>query len=683
MTDFLHPENDFLQKVIQIIEENLSDEHFEVPDLAARLNMSRSSLLRKVKALSGYSVSVFIRQVRLHHAKELLKDDSFTVSEVSFKVGFNSTSYFTKCFRELFGYTPGEEKDRVEEEVSRSATSRNKEFRVKRLVIVTILVALVAVFLIPKNTSTEEALDKSIAVLPFNNDSDDPSNVYIINGLMETILDKLQKIEDLDVTSRTTVEKYREVKKTISEMSQELGVSYFVEGSGQKRGDEILLTIQLIDAKNDRHVWSKQYRKDTEDIFQLQLEVAKNIADQIEVIITPQEQKRIEKIPTENLEAYDLFLKGLDLTETDKPVDLEGAINYFEQALIEDETFALAYAYMAICHYFLDIFQANKTYGLDINVYADKALLYDEELPESLIAKALFYMQDEQYELATKYFEKALEYSPNSGWIHNQLSGIYSDFVPNTELYLKHAIRGIQVAISEQDSVEASYTYLHLGNALVENGFVKESEKYILKSTEYNSQNLFSEYVYTYIKLAQNFDLERAKEELKKTLAKDTARLDIIQEIAKVYYTLEDYEGSWFYYQKFLGVKQLFGLDIYNAEDIKIAFVLDQLGRKEEANELYNKFLTHAENDKTIYRSLNLCAYYAAKGDIDKGMQYLKEFTKVKGYFYWLVLFLDKDPIILQLSNHPDFDETIRKITDNFWEQHKQIKSHLSEEGLL
>ncbi len=113
MADFLYPENDFLKGVIKIIEENLSDEHFEVPDLAQQLNMSRSNLLRKVKSLSGLSVSVFIRNVRLHHAKELLKDGSLTASEVSFKVGFNSTSYFTKCFRELFGYPPGEERNQV------------------------------------------------------------------------------------------------------------------------------------------------------------------------------------------------------------------------------------------------------------------------------------------------------------------------------------------------------------------------------------------------------------------------------------------------------------------------------------------------------------------------------------------------------------------------------------------
>lgn len=684
MADFLHPANDFLQKVIAIIEENLADEHFEVPDLAERLNMSRSNLLRKVKSLTGLSVSVFIRQVRLHHAKELLKDETHTVSEVSFKVGFNSTSYFTKCFRETFGYPPGEEKSQLVEPEAKIESGTGNRSKAKVLVIIGALIAIIWVIVLTRESKELVKLDKSIAVLPFKNDSDDSSNIYIINGLMETILDNLQKIEDLDVTSRTTVEKYRGAVKTIPELSKELDVSYFVEGSGQKVGNQILLTIQLIDAKNDRHVWSQQYEREVTDIFKLQQEVAKNIADKIQAIVTPEEQERIEKIPTENAVAYDNYLKGLDLTKNMKtPEGLNEAISFFEIAIDEDPQFALAYAYIAICYYYLDIFQADKQYGLEINTYADKALLFDEELPESMIAKALFYMQDEQYELAAKFFEKVLTYSPNSGWVHNRLSDIYADYLPNTEQYLKHALQGIKYAISDQDSVEASYTYLHLGNALVENGFIKESEKYIQKSIAYNPENRFSEYLYIYLKLAQNFDLNRTKNELITLLKKDTMRLDIIQEIGKVCYTMEDYEEAWKYYKKYLKIKEMFNLDIYNSEDSNIAYVLEQLGRDDEANRFYDKFLKYAESDPTIYRDMNMCVYYAAKGDVEKGMEYFKAFTDEKDYFYWLILFLDKDPVVLKLSDHPDFDKTLKTITENFWTQHREIRKILEEEDVI
>jgi TolB-like protein/AraC-like DNA-binding protein len=688
MTDFLHPTNEFLQKVIAIIEENLADEHFEVPDLAQQLNMSRSNLLRKVKSLSGLSVSVFIRHVRLHHAKKMLMDESLTISEVSYKVGFSSTSYFTKCFREAFGYTPGEEKKNrladIDPKIDDHSGIDKKRILVWLLILVGVGIVISVFFNSWNDEATLDSIEKSIAVLPFKNDSDDSSNTHIVNGLMEAILDNLQKIEDLEVTSRTSVEKYRGGTKTIPELFKELEVNYFVEGSGQKIGDQILLTIQLIDARNDKHLWSQQYKREAKDIFKLQMEVSKDIAGKIQAIITPDEKRRIEKVPTDNLVAYDHFLKGSDLlVKADGDADLLKAIAYFQQAIAEDPQFAQPYAYIAICYYYLEIFQANRKYGLEINTYADKALLYDAELPESLFAKALFYQQDGQYKLAVDYFEKALTYSPNAGRIHNFLSDIYANYLPNTEKYLKHALQGIRAAISDQDSITASFTYLHLSNALAQTGFINEAEEYVIKSLNYNTQNSFAEYLHIYIKQAKNFDLQRAKEELIILLAKDTSRLDIIQEVAKVCYTLEDYEEAWYYYKKFLTLKEMWGLNIYNSIDINIAFVLDQLGRNDEAEQFYEKFLTYATKDQTIYKDLYLSSYYAAKGEVEKGTKYFKAFTKQRDYQYWIILFLDKDPVVLKLSTHPDFKKTLKEISDNFWIQHEQTREMLEDEGVI
>ncbi|MEQ9405623.1 MAG: helix-turn-helix domain-containing protein [Cyclobacteriaceae bacterium] len=686
MADFLHPDNEFLRKVITIIEENLSDEHFEVPDLSERMSMSRSNLLRKVKKLSGFSVSVFIRKVRLHHARELLAEGSLTASEVSYKTGFSSTSYFTKCFREEFGFTPGEGKKLgllaapVKEEGEKSYFSKLPAWAIGGFAILT---AAILFILLVREIPPQHSLDKSIAVLPFKNDSNDTTNVYIINGLMEAILNNLQKIEDLEVTSRTTVEKYRGVNKTIPELFRELEVNYFVEGSGQKTGNRILLTIQLIDARNDKHIWSQQFERETEDIFKLQMEVAQRIAAEIEAIITPEEQRRIEKIPTDNLVAYDYYLKGLDLTKEETTAGLTEAINYFKRAITEDGTFAQPYAYMAICYYYLDIFQANKQYGLEINTNADKALLIDAELPESLIAKALFYMQDGQYQLAIEFFEKVLQYSPNSGWVHNFLTDIYTNYIPDTRKYLTHALRGIRVAVSDQDSTAASFTYLHLSNALAQTGFIEESEKYVQKSLDYNPNNLFSEYLYSYIRLAQHSDPEQTKRELMATLEKDTTRLDIIQEIAKLYYSTGDYEESWEHYSKYLAIKELYDLDIYPGEDVKIAFVLNQLGREEEAVSYLEAFKEFADQDPSIYRELNLCAYYAVMGDIEKGIKHLKAFTSQKDFIYWIVLMMEEDPIISRLSSHPDYKETINTINENFRARHRETRKMLEEEGVI
>src|SRR5690606_32242311 len=130
---------------------------------------------------------------------------------------------------------------------------------------------------------------------PFKNDSNDSTNKYLINGLMEATLNNLQRISDLRVVSRTSAERYRSTVKTIPELADELKVNYVVEGSGQKVGNRILLNIQLIDARRDSHLWARQYEREVTDIFRLQQEIAKDIAKEIQAIVTWEEQKQIER----------------------------------------------------------------------------------------------------------------------------------------------------------------------------------------------------------------------------------------------------------------------------------------------------------------------------------------------------------------------------------------------------
>ena len=685
MLDFLAIKNEFLKKVILKIEENLSDEHFGVSELADEVNISRSHLLRKVKNITSLSVSQLIRQVRLQKARELLKDNSLTVSEVSYKVGFNSASYIIKCFKDEYGYPPGELGKKEEEEMEENLAGDQNSGRVPlwSLILAAALAFAVFIFIWLQPKSTQEPLEKSIAVLPFKNDSNDSSNVYFINGLMEAILDHLQKIEDLRVISRTSVEKYRYDPKTIREISEELDVNYFVEGSGQKIGDQILLTVQLVEAQQDKHVWSERYNRRAEDIFQLQTDVAKNIADQIEVIITPEEEKRIDKIPTEDLVAYDYYLKGLEYSRAETHEGLHLAIENFEKAIAQDAGFAHAYAYIAICYYYLDLFQANKQYGGEINTYADKALLLDADLPESMLAKALFYMQDAQYELAVKFLEKVLRYRPNSGWVNNFLTDIYTTYLPNTEKYLKHALRASRLNLGTQDSITASFTYLHLSNALAQTGFLKEAEKNIKKSLAHNPANLFSEYLYAYILLAQNKDLEKTKQLLLQALEKDTTRLDIIQEVAKVCYYLGDFNEAMQYYEKFMAIQEAEDFNIYPSENAKIGYVLEKMGRIEESKAHFAAFKEYAENDKSIYHSLSLSAYYAHHGQYNLAIAHLKTFSEQENYQFWIVLFLRDEPLLEGLKNHPEFDEVMNKIEEKFWTQHKQTRAMLEEEGLL
>ncbi len=678
-------ENDFLKELAKIVEENISNEQFGVSELAERIGMSRSNLLRKVKSLSNLSVSQFISQVRLRRAMEMLKDSSLNVSEISYQVGFSSPSYFIKCFRDHYGFPPGEAGKRpsIENEIIK----QNEPFKKKTIIIIgsafLVIVILAVLFIVFKpSPSLNASLEKSIAVLPFKNDSNDSTNIYLINGLMESILTNLQKVGELKVISRTSVEKYRNNTKTIPELAEELNVNYFIEGSGQKIGDKILLHIQLIEGPTDRHLWAEQYNREAKDIFKLQRDVAKNIADKIKVIITPEEELRIDQVPTQNLVAYDYFLEGLELFHKGTRESLLESIEYFKNALNEDDEFARAYADIAIAYYLLDAYQTEKKFRNEINNYADNALLFDPQLPQALMAKAFYYMHIQEYELAVPYLEKAFEYNPNSALVINTLSDFYTSYIPNTEKYLKYALKGARLDIASNDSVTASYIYLHISNAFIQTGFVNEALLYIDKSLEYNPENLYSEYVKAYILYARDRDLEQTKELLIAALNKDSTRLDILQEVGKICYYMRDFESAYYFYGKYIAIREAYNLDIYKSENAKIGVVLAEANQKQKSKEYFDKYFEYAQNDKSLYKQLSLAAYYSYMGDIEKSIEHLKVFSEQNNYHYWTIIFLEIDPLIDNIANHPQFKTTMDIIKSKFWDNHEKVKASLNEKAL-
>ncbi len=260
----------------------------------------------------------------------------------------------------------------------RDRTGTDQVFERYRWPLVTVIflaLIIIAVKLFNKKDKTNEPkIEKSIAVLPFKNESNDSTNLYFVNGLMESALNNLQKIEDLRVISRTSVEKYRKTDKGIPEIAEELHVNYLVEGSGQRIGNQVLLNIQLIEASTDTPIWVEQYNQEVEDIFALQNDVAKKIADAIAAVVTPAELEQIEKKPTGNLLAYDYYLQALDPYYSQTKEGLEKAISLFEKAIEQDPEFALAYANIAISYYLLEISQIEKQYTEKINSLCGQGL---------------------------------------------------------------------------------------------------------------------------------------------------------------------------------------------------------------------------------------------------------------------------------------------------------------------
>ncbi|QNF32617.1 helix-turn-helix domain-containing protein [Adhaeribacter swui] len=691
-------DNDFINQITAIVEKNIANEQFGVSELAEEMNMSRSNLLRKIKKLTNLSVSQLIREVRLQRGMDLLRQTTLNVSEVAFQVGFSSTSYFIKCFREYYGYPPGEVGKRAEEaeddelvkteEVAESSpvpvvkSKPRSKYGFIALAGLVLIIALGLWYFFKISSSPVPLREKSIVVLPFKNDSSDSSNVYIINGLMESTLNNLQKIKDLKVISRTSAEKYRHTTKTIPEMAQELHANYFVEGSGQKIGNQILLNIQLIDATTDQHLWAKQYKRETQDIFTLQQEIARNIAQEIQAVITPEEEKRINKNPTNNLVAYDLFLKGQEFYRRGRPEDLAKAIPFLKKAVAHDSSFALAYAELATVYYYRDLHHTEKKFTAEVNNYADKALLYDAKLPESLVAKAMYYMLRKEYSQSVPYLEKALEYHPNSALVIHFLSDLYNLYLPNAAKYLEYALKGLRLDVASYDSATTSYTYLHLSNAFVQTGFIDEALRYINKSLQYNPHNPFAGYLKVFILYAKTHNLPQTRQLMLQELNKDTTRLDIMLQMGQICYQMRDYKSAYQYYKRFTQIREQQKLEVYQNQDLNIGITLAKMGYSAEAEKYIRSYKKFADQDKSIYQHLYLATYYAYRNNVPKALEHFELFSRENNYQYW-VLLSDKDPVADTVKNLPEFKKTMANIKAKFWQKHRELKKSLEAQQLL
>ena len=238
--------------------------------------------------------------------------------------------------------------------IEESIPPSSKGWKIASYISFVVIVILIVLNVIPRISAGKELgfLDKSIAVLPFKNDSPDNEKMYFINGTMEEILDNLCKIEDLRVVSRNSVEQYRDNPKPTPEIAVEMNVSYVLEGSGQREGNKIRLTVQLLDAKNDKHIWSESYYREIEDIFDIQNEIAQLVAAEINALITPEEKQLIEKIPTNSITAYDFYQRARqEHLSYQVGYQTRAVIPYVEdlysKALEHDSTFAEAYVGLA------------------------------------------------------------------------------------------------------------------------------------------------------------------------------------------------------------------------------------------------------------------------------------------------------------------------------------------------
>ena len=264
---------------------------------------------------------------------------------------------------------------------------------------------------------------KSIAVLPFENLSEDKANAFFAEGIQDEILTRLAKGADLNVISRTSTQHFKSAPENLPEIAKRLGVMHILEGSVQKASDQVRVNVQLINALTDAHLWADTYDRKLTDIFAVETEIAKAIADTLQAKLTGSEQHVIAARPTESTEAHQLYLKGRYFWNKRTGNDLKKSIDYFQQAIAVDPNYALAYAGVADAYVWLPGYTA----GTPRDCYpkakaaATKALQLDDTLAEAHTTLALaIWLYDFDSAQAIREFQRAIELNPNYAIAHQQ-----------------------------------------------------------------------------------------------------------------------------------------------------------------------------------------------------------------------------------------------------------------------
>ncbi len=476
-------EDPFLDRLNIIVLENLEDNQFGVVSLSNKIGISRSQLHRKIKKKTGRSISQFIREIRLNEAAKLLKSTDLSVSEVGYKVGFNTPSYFNKCFHDFFGTPPGQIKENGAESIfslPKSIDSKTTKYRPKRkfsyyvknlgFILISILIVLYLFKIyFNQNTLFEEQQEKSIAIIPFKNLSSNPENQYFADGLVESIGGKLSEIEELKVLSATSSFSIDQKNgKKVSDIGTELGAIYLIEGSIQKIDSNTRITIHLINSIKDERLWVWFFDKKITDVLKIESEIANQVALDLKDFFILPEKTNSDLLQIKNVQAVEFYQLGNHHKNKRIEKDYEIAIDYFKKAIALEPNFALAYSEIADT-YFLKIWNTTikeemADFRQKSEYYALKALENDENLVEALtvLATLNFYI-DWNWSKADEVFKTALAQDHNSSTLHHR----YAEFLSCTqrhELARYHINKAIEINPLSYVAREVSTKlYLNLG----------------------------------------------------------------------------------------------------------------------------------------------------------------------------------------------------------------------------
>ncbi len=586
------------------------------------------------------------------------------------------------------------QKEEVPDEVFKRESVPRKSNRTRIIIAAIIVLALIVLgyFFIPTLSKPKELLEKSIAVLPFRNDSPNDSTTYFMNGVMEEILNNLQKINDFSrVLSRNSVERYRNnTDKSTPEIAKALGVNYIVEGSGQKYGNKFVLRVQLIVANNERHLWSKSYNREireTSDIISIQSEIAQSIAAELKTIITPEEKQLINKIPTTNLTAYDFYQQGREeytkyWIDNRNKADLQKAEDFYHKSLKYDSAFANAYSGLAMVYWDKHIWKEyfSEDFMDSVLILTKIALSLDNQLSEAYTLKGRYYNEIGKPEQAIEEFDKAIKINPNDWRAYREKANFYyaTDLVNH--------INYLQKAASINRGEELPQLLLAIGWAYFNAGFPEKSKQYYNDILKLNGDSL----AYYSISSWNEFWLANFNKSIEygeKAYALDSTDIGALGED---YAWLGKYKESLKYYKKAFERLKTNG-EINTNGMHRVGYAYWQNGYKEEAEYCFNEQIKYCnrmielkrKSEQKFYIYYDLAGTYAFRGEKDKAYKNLRIFNQVQKIPFWMSALIKTDPLFNSIRNEPEFQQIVKDIEAKYQAEHERVKKWMEEQGML
>lgn len=512
---------------------------------------------------------------------------------------------------------------------------------------------------------TDDQVEKSIAVIPFWNDSPDPDNAYFCSGMEEEIRIHLLKISDLLIESRQSVEKYREnPEKDIVSIGKELEVSYIVEGSVRKAGEEVRVTVQLIDAKTGDHIWGDTYDGDySHELLAYQSNTAKKIASTVHAVITPEEEKRIDNIPTDKITAYDFALRGDEMFSRFYAISeiryLNSSLDFYNKALEIDPGYARALAGKGDYFLYLN--------DLDSAIYYVKgAMNADPGYAHAYDLMGAYYRRIGQYDEAIQNYLKSIQLMPNNWWVNYVLGNIYirnnSDIVQG----LPYIQKAFELCTENREGM-----YVSIGISFFNIDDFEKAEYYYSKALELNADCGIVMY-FGWLYHSQG-DFQKALEIEESLCNRMDCEVRCYQQYFYSYMYLKEYELAYKYYRKSIEA----GRDsTYLLDRVTASYVLREMGRKDESDRalksIYNELKEMSRDHETSTSNLLMAFVYAMKDDKNKALEHLLRFERF-GYSSWfneIKIF----PLLENLWDEPEFKALVQRIDNEKADLRKKIR---------